>query len=1479
MDNQQITLAAAGMATDTRYKYQPKGKARLILNGVLESALGDNPALINEIGNQLCAQVKKTYTIIGAHQLDDNEFVIFSTNGVDSEIGLFNQNTCLYFEFLNEPCLNFQLDRRIVTEFRILKGCERIIYFTDGFNTYKSINLDDVANYYKNGVFQCGAIEMTPPLTRPTIKVNKVLDFGGTLKLGTYMFRLRYLDDDFNPTNWQLLTKPAPIVDDNLLGDYFGIDGGVNIVTSSSETGSVPPSTKSIELYISDLDSTFKYYQLAVIAKTEGLNTITEAYILPEVSIGGSDDIYVYSGPNPNSDIKTDPSALLVDQDVIDIVQDHVQHDSRMFVAGLSYDKYDYAAVQRATEKIKAKWIAKAERWKDVKAGGAKTPKSYLESRSFMRDEVYAFSAVGTHKKGWKTPAFHVPGRAAITDPGLVNLGNDLTMNDHYRKPCPNFNWDRASLQIVNTLLSNNSNIRLSEVRHLGFTELDLGIGSPVPVPNPPTVERWKVFNTAINEKIDFTSSTQDPLNNAAQFPSRGYMAYYQSEKDYPDTVDCDGVRIYPEGKIRHHKFPDTTLVPCYIRTQDQIFLGNQFNDEFFPDYQETAFILPMGVEFDLQDFLNDLPDDIKNDFTWEICVADRTFNKTVLDKGYLISANVTYKPKYELVLTSPPGVFPPVYESQVEFVEDMAVIEPLIHRAVNPQTKISTFLSPRETFYKDNLNGSYIKNERTVFQNPLSLTYDGPEDYIVEILDLSRVYQKIQQMDYNNVYHFANRAIDENKFIKAPLNPLAKTIDTIEADISPLYSSTGVIANFIYTKDMKVMTTFDPLVSSTYFRNAFAKDKVTWTNTDNYRNQYHLIYSSIKTTQDVYNNLATIRYRPLESDMTLKPSTIDPNAKLFSSYSGDTHIAYLAHRLATITSGPNEKIKRIIPFSGALPNPDFPTLPQISNDNYICGFYESDVNSELRHASVEPDKRYLKENLDSNLQISKFLDNFYLDTDPNSNEDPELFTKEYFGYNKDYSAIPDAVTYFPISNKYDYCTKCDNKFPFRIKYSEKSFQDSVTDKYKIFLSGNYRDLDGSTGPITALVKNKEELYCFTKRALFHLPTRPQTLTTDSSVIYLGTGDVLSMPPRRINDLDYAYMGTSDKFSTKTTEFGTMWIDSQTGKIFNLGQGVEEISAQGMRNFFENNLSLSLLSQTEKEFSGKYPYLSPTHPLGIGYSITYDPRFKRVIVSKRDYELVKKDNVVFSPETGYLLNGKAISFDSEYFEDKSFTISYALADKTWASFHSYIPEFMFNGENTFFTTKTNEIWEHNKGDYQTYYGNKYDFIVDVVAAPNPNMTSVFGPIKVLTQVFNLDPATKQQDQLYDLTFDRMLCYSSDSSTGLQTLQLQTPWSSVLNTNNTTTYYEPKGKAYNINDMFNIADVANKNPLTSNWNAIGNFYPIDVISNPAVINTNKNPFTVSRMVDDYMSIRLYFKPEKNYKIVFDGLIYKFKPLTR
>ena len=177
-----------------------------------------------------------------------------------------------------------------------------------------------------------------------------------------------------------------------------------------------------------------------------------------------------------------------------------------------------------------------------------------------------------------------------------------------------------------------------------------------------------------------------------------------------------------------------------------------------------------------------------------------------------------------------------------------------------------------------------------------------------------------------------------------------------------------------------------------------------------------------------------------------------------------------------------------------------------------------------------------------------------------------ELYPQS-FAYNDSYSYTQSIEDYIPLPFNYEFCNSCSENFPFRIYYSERDDNESQQDMYRIFRPNNYRDLDGSTGSITDLFVNFEQLYARTTDSIFFLPTRPQTISTDITEAYLGTGEALSLPPRQLKTTDFAFGGSNYFKSRILTEYGTIYVDDVSGRVFLLTNQLNDLSNQGLRNF------------------------------------------------------------------------------------------------------------------------------------------------------------------------------------------------------------------------------------------------------------------------------------------------------------------------
>lgn len=95
-----------------------------------------------------------------------------------------------------------------------------------------------------------------------------------------------------------------------------------------------------------------------------------------------------------------------------------------------------------------------------------------------------------------------------------------------------------------------------------------------------------------------------------------------------------------------------------------------------------------------------------------------------------------------------------------------------------------------------------------------------------------------------------------------------------------------------------------------------------------------------------------------------------------------------------------------------------------------------------------------------------------------------------------------------------------------------------------------------------------------------------------------------------------------------------------------------------------------------------------------------------------------------------------------------YTLTYDEKVRGWTSFHSFIPDYMVNLNNDFFTFKNGQIYIHNQetSSRNTYYGTSYATEVEVLSNAAPSDIKVYKTIEIegnsgdwdVTIVTNLD---------------------------------------------------------------------------------------------------------------------------------------------
>ena len=399
---QEYTAAQTGLNLDRSVSQVQKGQLTYALNAAVENFDANSVNYQNEPGNELCLNFPEDYHIIGKHSIvEQNKHIFFLTNPNtgDSEIGYMDNNDCVYHTYISGKCLNFNINNPIHKVVHKITNCTTEIYWTDGINPRRYLNIEDVASVYliqpgtnvcENEtipILDCNKLKLQPNFSIPQLGVTDVVN-GGNLTAGTYQFAIQYSNvagDGY--TSYYSVTNPTPIGDPLITTPNFDYPVG-----------------KSIVLDINNLDVTgyFKYYNVAVI-KT--VNAITSVELIGTYFIDDNFNQITYSGQN-QTQIRLTLNDIFEKFPYYEIAQDLTAVQDVLVWDNLtSIDRINY---QKIANQINLKW----QTYKLPADEDYADPINGTNLRGYLRDEVYAFEIVFLLDNGKQTDGFHIPGRA-----------------------------------------------------------------------------------------------------------------------------------------------------------------------------------------------------------------------------------------------------------------------------------------------------------------------------------------------------------------------------------------------------------------------------------------------------------------------------------------------------------------------------------------------------------------------------------------------------------------------------------------------------------------------------------------------------------------------------------------------------------------------------------------------------------------------------------------------------------------------------------------------------------------------------------------------------------------------------------------------------------------------------------------------------------------------------------------------------------
>jgi len=436
-------------------------------------------------------------------------------------------------------------------------------------------------------------------------------------------------------------------------------------------------------------------------------------------------------------------------------------------------------------------------------------------------------------------------------------------------------------------------------------------------------------------------------------------------------------------------------------------------------------------------------------------------------------------------------------------------------------------------------------------------------------------------------------------------------------------------------------------------------------------------------------------------------------------------------------------------------------------------------------------------------------------------------------------------------------------------------------DGWRIYLPNNYRDFKSKVTAIRPVGKNGA-LMLFDRDSPVQIQGT-ETLESDMGTkITVGDGALFNKPLQALvnTDQSYEYGSCQDKFSILNTPMGIFWVSQSLGKIFTIGQGLEEISASGMRWWFGKFLPYRILD----DFPNFEAIDNPV--VGVGCQASYDNNFLMVYFSKKDYEL-KKDlpagitvtyvgGIDFIATSGNRATGTKIKLgDPTYFNDVSWTISYDPKTKAWISFHDWHPTFMIASNQNFITIKNNTFWRHNDrtDSFCNYYNTDYPFQVEYVVDTGQTVNTLKS-IEYILESYIYDIDGIDRFQILDFNFDELTVYNSEQVSGQLRLNMapkDNPFSRLNYPAPTASHidimYEKVEQKFRVNQFWDVtADRGeyNVNVQRPIWLTGWDGYKREL--NPANLNYAKSVFERKKFRHYYNNVLFTRKVSGNAKML-------------
>ena len=497
--------------------------------------------------------------------------------------------------------------------------------------------------------------------------------------------------------------------------------------------------------------------------------------------------------------------------------------------------------------------------------------------------------------------------------------------------------------------------------------------------------------------------------------------------------------------------------------------------------------------------------------------------------------------------------------------------------------------------------------------------------------------------------------------------------------------------------------------------------------------------------------------------------------------------------------------------------------------------------------------------------------------------------------YEDHYSALQDIRVTIPYPKR----NVSTSLFPSRVIKSATQ-EGSFKDTYRYFYGMEYKDFQVNKGAITNIFSLKALLYIHTEKSLFRTKGKQTVELSDKTQAYIGSGNLFAQEPDEFVQSSEGFIGLMDKLGSLVTKDGYVFVSRKSRRIFLVEDKVTDLTEMGITAWARENIPFVLETYgwnpdpitTDQEHtldftSEKYIVNAPT--ANFGFLVSYDPLFKRTIITKR--ELVPTDfflqefklhNIIFSRQKNVFGNastGARITIEEGvYFKRGGWTISFSHGMSAWASRHSYIPPlYAFTSEYLYSFNSVNSaiippaytaLYAHNDlTNPGLFYGTVYNFEIDCIflgetirtakgVSSMKDINKIFSTVSYTVDTFTKLNVSNPAVQQFSPGFTSYFVYNSTQISGETDINYLDNIRKIGNDWNLNDFRDLSAFTYNTSLKTGQLNVRGEEYLGTYTNLpTEEMFSSEGVINSSYIDSSKPWYEKKKFIDKFLGVRL------------------------